>query len=286
METIEAAPLETGEVRIQIEATGVNFRDVLNVLGMVETPWLGLELAGIVSEVADDVTTLAVGDRVLGLADSTFASTTTADARYLVRIPDGMRFQDAATIPLVFLTAYYALFDLGDLKADEKVLIHAAAGGVGMAAVQLAIWKGAEIYATASEPKWETLRSMALDDDHIASSRTLDYQEKFPQVDVVLNALAREFVDANFSLLGEGGRFLEMGKTDIRSDAWIKENQSNKTYSAFELLEAGADRIQAMLQDLMKLFDAGTPQAAAGLRVSHAVHHLCLPLHGSGPAHR
>ena len=155
VETIEAAPLEAGQVRIQIEATGVNFRDVLNVLGMVETPWLGLELAGIVSEVADDVTTLAVGDRVLGLADSTFASTTTADARYLVRIPDGMRFQDAATIPLVFLTAYYALFDLGDLKADEKVLIHAAAGGVGMAAVQLAIWKGAEIYATASEPKWE-----------------------------------------------------------------------------------------------------------------------------------
>jgi len=236
----------------------VNFRDVMNVLGMVETPWLGLELAGVVSEVADDVTSLKVGDKVLGLADSTFASSTTADARFLTTIPAGMSFEDAASIPLVFLTAFYALFDLGKLQSQEKVLIHAAAGGVGMAAVQLAQWKQAEIYGTASQPKWDTLRGMGLGDDHIASSRTLGYAQAFPKVDVVLNALAREFVDANFTLLNEGGRFLEMGKTDIREPGWVEENYAHTQYAAFELLEAGPDRIQEMLQALSKLLEAGT----------------------------
>ncbi|MEC9465161.1 MAG: type I polyketide synthase, partial [Myxococcota bacterium] len=256
-------PLAEGAVRVDVRAAGVNFRDVLNALGMVPIPWLGLEVAGVVTEVGLGVEHVSVGQRVLGMGQATFSSSTVADGRLLTPIPDGMSFEEAATIPLVFLTAWYALHDLAALKSGETILIHAAAGGVGMAAYQLATLHGATVYATASEPKWNKLREMGLEDGYIASSRDLAFGESFKGhtggrgVDVVLNALAREFVDTSLSLLSEGGRFLEMGKTDIREDAWIEANHPGVRYCAFDLMEAGPDRIQAMLIQLMELFATG-----------------------------
>ncbi|OEV06458.1 zinc-binding dehydrogenase, partial [Streptomyces oceani] len=134
----------------------------------------------------------------------------------------GWSFAQAASVPIVFLTAYYALVDLGGVRAGERVLVHAAAGGVGSAAVQLGRHLGAEVFGTASVGKWDALRAAGLDEEHIASSRDLDFEDAFLGVtggrgmDVVLDSLAREFVDASLRLLPRGGRFLEMGKTDIR----------------------------------------------------------------------
>ncbi|MEC9464557.1 MAG: SDR family NAD(P)-dependent oxidoreductase, partial [Myxococcota bacterium] len=259
----EETKLDAGFVRVEVKAAGINFRDVLNALGMVYMPFLGLELAGIVTEVGEGVDTLEVGDAVFGLGEATFASSSVADARVMTKLPEGMSFEEGATIPLAFLTAWYALFDLGGLKKGERILIHAATGGVGMAAVQLAQHCGAEIFGTASQPKWNKLRELGLDDAHIASSRDLAFERSWMKltegqgVDVVLNALAREFVDASLRCLGSGGRFLEMGKTDVRDDAWLTAHHPDLTYRAFDLMEAGPDRIQAILLELAKLFESG-----------------------------
>ncbi|MEV0696290.1 MDR/SDR family oxidoreductase, partial [Streptomyces sp. NPDC050388] len=161
------------------------------------------------------------------------------------------------------LTAYYGLVDLGGLRAGESVLVHAATGGVGTAAVQLARHLGATVYATASEAKWPVLRALGIPAERIASSRSLDFADAFTAatdgrgVDVVLNSLAGEFVDASLGLLPRGGRFLEMGKTDIRDAARVAGTHPGVAYTAFELLEAGPERIQQMLRELLELFARG-----------------------------
>ncbi|MGW9433620.1 polyketide synthase dehydratase domain-containing protein, partial [Streptomyces decoyicus] len=167
------AELGAGQVRIAVRAAGLNFRDVLNALGMYpgDAVALGIEGAGVVTEVGQGVTGFSPGDRVMGLFTQSFGPLAVADARTLARIPEGWSFAQAASVPVVFLTAYYALVDLGGLQAGESVLVHAAAGGVGMAAVQLARHLGAEVFGTASPGKWETLRGSGLDEAHIASSR-------------------------------------------------------------------------------------------------------------------
>ncbi|MEV7923028.1 SDR family NAD(P)-dependent oxidoreductase, partial [Streptomyces griseoviridis] len=249
------APLGAHEVRVDVDATGVNFRDVLNALGMYpgESGPMGTEAAGVVTEVGEAVTGLAPGDRVLGTVGGGFGPVVVADQHYLARVPDGWTQQEAASVPLVFLTALYAFRDLAALSAGERVLIHAGAGGVGMAAIQLAQHLGAEVFATASEAKWDTLRGLGLDDEHIASSRDLAFAEKFPPMDVVLNALAGEFVDASLRITAPGGRFLEMGKTDIRDP----RSTGDVRYRAFDLGEAGPERNKALLGELLDLFAAG-----------------------------
>ncbi|MEO1336655.1 MAG: polyketide synthase dehydratase domain-containing protein, partial [Myxococcota bacterium] len=217
--TVDIGPqtLPEGYVRVEVRAAGINFRDVLNVLDMVPAPWLGLELAGVVTECAQDVTTLSVGDRVMGLAEATFATHAVADARLLTQMPPNLKFEEAATVPLVFLTALYGLRDLANLSSGQRVLIHAAAGGVGMAAVQLAQAWGAEVFATASPSKWPTLRAMGITDNNIASSRTPRFRWcEDTKVDVVLNALTGDMIDASLAMLRPGGHFLEIGKTDLR----------------------------------------------------------------------
>ena len=172
-------PLGAGEVRVGVRAAGVNFRDVLIALGMYPgEASVGGEGAGVVLEVGPGVSDLAVGDRVMGLLDGAFGSVAIADQRLLVRTPEEWSFARAASAPIVFLTAYYGLVDLASAQKGERVLVHAAAGGVGIAAVQLAQQLGLEVYATASEGKWGVLEAMGLDRDHIASSRSLEFGER------------------------------------------------------------------------------------------------------------
>ncbi|OLR93777.1 type I polyketide synthase [Actinokineospora bangkokensis] len=248
----EPRPLAPGEVRVSVRATGLNFRDVLTVLGMYpgEPAPLGLEGAGVVSEVGAGVTAFAVGDRVLGMFPAALATTAVADARMLAPIPEGCSFADAATVPIAYLSAYYALHDLAGLTAGERVLVHAAAGGVGMAAVQLARHWGAEVIGTASPAKHDAVRALGLADDAIASSRTTEFADRFAPVDVVLNSLAGEFVDASLRLLAPGGRFVELGKTDVRDPAGVR-------YRAFDLVEAGPERTGEMLAEVMGLLRDG-----------------------------
>jgi candicidin polyketide synthase FscB len=266
-----AQPLEPGQVRVAVRAGGLNFRDIMVTLGLVSVEGMSIcgEVAGVVLELGPGVENLAVGERVMGLF-SGLGPVAITDQRLVARIPDGWSFAQAASMPIVFLTAYYGLVDLAALKQGERVLVHAGTGGVGMAAVQLARHLGAEVFATASPGKWKTLQAMGLDQAtattttmQIASSRTLEFRERFLEatdgggVDVVLNSLAGEFVDASLDLLGEGGRFIEMGKTDIRDSGAVAESRPGVSYRAFDLSEAGLERIQEMLGELLDLFASG-----------------------------
>ncbi|HEX3778341.1 MAG TPA: SDR family NAD(P)-dependent oxidoreductase, partial [Pseudonocardiaceae bacterium] len=256
-------PLTGHQVRVAVRAAGLNFRDLLdslNALGSFQDKvgWMGGEASGVVLEVGPEVTEPRVGDRVTGLMDGSFGPIAVAVDSTLTRFPAGWSFEQAATVPIAFLTAYYGLLDLAGLRAGDSVLIHAATGGVGMAAIQVARWLGLEIFATASEPKWEVLRSLDIDDAHIASSRTLDFEEKFRTttdgrgVDAVLNSLTAELVDASARLIRPGGHFLEMGKTDIREAASFPEIH----YRRFDILDAGLDRLSAIMAALLELFEA------------------------------
>ncbi len=256
------AVLQVGQVRVAVAAVGVNFRDVVAALGMYpgEAPLLGAEGAGVVIETGPGVAGVAVGDPVMGLLDGA-GPLAVVDQQLLVKVPRGWSFAQAAGVPVVFLTAFYGLADLAAIRAGESVLIHAGTGGVGMAAVQLCRHWGVEVFVTASRGKWDTLRAMGFDEDHICDSRTLEFEEKFLSVtegrgiDVVLNSLAGEFVDASLRLLAHGGRFIEMGKTDIRDAQAIATQYPGVRYRAFDLAEAGPQRIEAMLDELRELFD-------------------------------
>ncbi|MFI0731688.1 SDR family NAD(P)-dependent oxidoreductase [Streptomyces sp. NPDC021225] len=258
------APLEPGQVRIAVRAAGLNFRDVAVAHGLVTgQEGLGLEGAGVVTEVGPRVRGLAVGDRVMGVFTRAFGPVAIADRRLLARIPAGWSFARAASVPVVFLTAYHALVDLAELRPGESLLVHAAAGGVGMAAVQLARHLGAEVFATAAPGKWDVLRSMGIGDGRIASSRTVDFEQRIMAatqergVDVVLNCLTREFVDASLRLLPRGGHFLEMGKTDVRDPRDVAAGHRGIAYRAFDLLTVAPERIERMLTELLALFERG-----------------------------
>ncbi len=262
--TAEAGEVPAGHVVVGMRASGLNFRDVVLALGMVpDQEVLGSEGAGVVLEVGPGVTGLAPGDRVMGIIAGSFSTVAVTDHRMLTRIPDGWSYAEAAAVPVVFLTAWYGLVELGRLTAGESVLVHSAAGGVGMAAVQIARHLGAEVYGTASPGKWPALRDTGFDDTHIASSRTLDFVDEFLArtggrgMDVVLNALSGEFVDASLRLLPRGGRFVEMGKTDKRDPERIAADHPGVGYQVFDLMVAGPDTIARMLEELMTLFASG-----------------------------
>ncbi|GAA2808123.1 hypothetical protein GCM10010452_40930 [Crossiella cryophila] len=250
------------EVRLKITAAGVNFRDVLNALGMYpgQAGAFGAEAAGEVVEIGPDATELRVGDRVFGMITGGFGThAVAADERFLTAIPSGWTEETAASIPIAFLTAYHCLVDLAELRAGQSILVHAGAGGVGMAAIQLAKHLGAEVFATASAGKQDTLRELGVAEDHIANSRDTDFAARFGAVtggrgvDVVLNALSGEFVDASLRVLAEGGRFVEMGKTDIRST----EDLDGVWYRAMDLGTVHPEEIQRLLRSLIELFEQG-----------------------------
>ncbi|MCX5096797.1 type I polyketide synthase [Streptomyces sp. NBC_00365] len=260
------APLAPGQVRIAVRAVGLNFRHVLMTLGMVPAieGLAGGEGSGVILEAGPGVTAFAPGDRVMGLFSGTGSGpVTVADHRTLTAIPAGLDFAQAAAIPVVYLTAYYGLKDLAGLGAGQSLLVHTAAGGVGMAAVQLARHWGAEVYGTASEGKWQALRDLGLAPERIASSRNLDFEQHLMRaadgrgVDVVLNSLAREFVDASLRLLPRGGRFIEMGKTDVRDADEVAAQHPGVQYQAFDIAEPSPERIGEILADVARLFADG-----------------------------
>src|SRR5581483_3096630 len=245
-------PLAAGQVRIAVRAMGLNFRDVMVALGMVASSQpLGLEGAGVVTEVGPGVHDLEIGERVLGMWDGG-GSVVTADRRLVARIPAGWSYTRAAAVPVAYMTALYGLRELGKVRPGERVLVHAAAGGVGQAAVHVARWLGAEVFGTASPGKWPVLRELGLDDDHIASSRTAEFAGRFETVDVVLNSLTGDLLDASLRMLAPGGRFIEMGKTDIRDPAGL-----GVAYAFFDLLTLDIDLLGDLLTDGLRLIESG-----------------------------
>jgi acyl transferase domain-containing protein len=256
----------TGEVEIRVLATGIGFRDVLNVLGMYPGGGeLGSECAGIISAVGPGVEDHLVGDAVIAVAIGCFSTYVITPARYIVRKPEQITFPEAAAIPSSFLTTQYALHHLAGMKAGDRVLIHAAAGGVGLAAVQLAQQAGAEIFATAGSPaKRDMLRSMGI--QHIMDSRTLNFSDEIMRltkgkgVDIVLNSLADEFIAKSVSALAEHGRFIEIGRRGIWSKGQFAHVKPHASYAIVNLLdeaEKDDDLIPQLFQQVMPGFENG-----------------------------
>ena len=255
------------EVEIAVEAVGLNFRDVLNVLKMLpgkQMP-LGGECAGRVVAVGEGVKSLRVGDEVLAFALGGFRSHVTVDEEYVAVKPATMSFEEAASIPVVFLTAHYALRHLEQIAAGDTILIHAAAGGVGLAAVQIARSVGAEIFATAGSPeKRDYLRSLGV--KHVMDSRSVAFADQIMEqtrgrgVDFVLNSLSGEMIPKSLSVVRTGGTFFEIGKRDIWDDRKVAHFRSGIAYRVFDLATVADEQpalIRSMLRDLMKQFASG-----------------------------
>ncbi|QPA02579.1 hypothetical protein DI273_01955 [Streptomyces violascens] len=203
-----------------------------------ENARMGSEGAGLVTGIGSGVTGVAIGDRVMGVWQDGFRSSVVVDERVVVPVPEGWSFVEAASVPVAFVTAFYALVDVAGVRSGETVLVHAAAGGVGMAAVQLARWLGAEVCATASESKWPVVRGLGVAEGRIASSRSAGFAEVFRSgVDVVVDSLAGELVDASLGLVRPGGRFVELGKADVRDPGEVAAAYDGVMYRAFDLAE-------------------------------------------------
>lgn len=242
-----------GEVEIAVEATGLNFKDVLNALGMYpgDPGPLGGECAGTVVRIGAGVEDVQAGDAVIALASGSFASHVTVATRFVARRPNGMPADEGAAFPIAFMTARFCLEHTARLRAGERVLIHAATGGVGFAGVQLALGLGAEVFATAgSEAKRRLLRDLGV--RHVFDSRSPEFADQILTltqgrgVDVVLNSLAGDVLDASFRVIGQGGRFVEMGKRGIWTDAQVAELGRDIRYSVIDW-GATAERDQALV---------------------------------------
>lgn len=268
--------LQPGEVEVLTQAAGLNFRDVMYLMGLlpdeaVENGFagasLGLEFSGIVTRTAADVSDLEVGDRVMGFGAACFASHVVTRHDAVARMPEHWSFEAAATVPTVFLTVFYALRQLAALEAGERVLIHGAAGGVGIAAIQLAKHLGAEVFATAgSDDKRDFVRLLGA--DRVFDSRTLDFADEILEatngegVDVILNSLAGEAIRRNLRVLKPFGRFLELGKRDFFENTPIglrpfKDNISYFGIDADQLLTGRPQLAARMFAEVMALFHEG-----------------------------
>ncbi|KZS52828.1 hypothetical protein A4G26_19620 [Mycobacterium kansasii] len=256
--------LAAGQIRVAVRAAGLNFRDVVVALGVIAEDGLGREAAGVVIETAPGVTAVKPGDAVMGLfPHNAFAPTAITEQRMVVGIPPGWSFAQAASVPVAFLTAYLGLVEIGGLGAGQRVLIHAGAGGVGQAAIQIAAHLGAEVFATAHPSKHHVLHKLGVADSHLASSRSLGFLEAFRRetrgrgVDVVLNSLAGDVVDASLELLARGGCFVEIGKTDIRDTGQIAAAHPGVAYHAYDLGSVTPEQLQRAWSALSGLFAAG-----------------------------
>jgi myxalamid-type polyketide synthase MxaB len=261
-----------GQVEIEVAATGLNFSDILKAMGLypgitdVVVP-VGIECSGTVTAVGEGVDRFQVGDAVMGVAPYSFASHTVTAEYALVKKPDTIDHQEAATVPITFLTAYYGLVRLAQMQPGERVLIHAGAGGVGLAAIQIAQHLGAEVFATAgSDDKRDYLRSLGV--KHVMNSRNTEFADQIRElthregIDIVLNSLPGEAIPKSLSVLRAYGRFLEIGKTDIYSNTMIGllPFQDNLSYFAIDLdrmLRQRPTYIRDLFEEVMQFFAAG-----------------------------
>jgi len=251
-----------GEVRLRVIASGLNFRDVLNALGMYpgDAGPLGNECVGEVVAVGEGVFDVAIGDQVVALGAACIANFVTTQAALVVKRPAPLDPLEAATVPVAFLTAEYALFKCGRLKAGDRVLVHAAAGGVGIAAVQLARQAGAEVFATAgSDEKRAFVRTLGA--AHVASSRDPGFADEIRRatdgrgVDVVVNSLAGEFIPRSLDLLAPGGRFVELGKREVWDENTVRSRRPDVAYSVFQLGDEMAGSPAAVRERLAALLE-------------------------------
>jgi acyl transferase domain-containing protein/acyl carrier protein/ubiquinone/menaquinone biosynthesis C-methylase UbiE len=267
-------PPQPDEIEIEVAATGLNFKDLMLAMGLLpaeataegNSRYLpGFECAGRVLSIGSDVTEFAVGDEVVAGVGCNLATHGTIKTRFVALKPRHLSFEQATTIPVAFNTAYYALHTLAQMKSGERVLIHAATGGVGLAAVQLALKAGAVVFATAGSPEKRDLLT-ALGVPYVMDSRSLAFGDQVLEstegegIDIVLNSLAGEAIDKSLSLLRANGRFVEIGKTDIYQNRKIGMWALRNNISVFvvDLLSAigpHSDPISETARGMIEEFD-------------------------------
>ncbi|KAF5554613.1 polyketide synthase [Fusarium mexicanum] len=273
-------PLPEDWVEIEVKIVGLNFKDVLVALGNLAEDKLGVDASGVITRVGSAVTDFKPGDRIMTASCATFATFVRFPAKGAIPIPAHMSFEEAASMPLIFLTAYYSLVTVGNLTRGEKILIHAAAGGVGQAAIMIAQQKGAEILATVgSEEKRQLIKDQySIPDDHIFSSRDTSFAKAIHRVtqgqgvDVVLNSLAGEALRISWHCLAKFGRFIEIGKAYLFANAGLdmKPFLDNKTYVGVKLLDFENNptpRAVALWQETARLIHDGTVKPIAPLQL-------------------
>lgn len=261
------------ELEIQIEATSLNFRDVMIAMGLLSDEAikggyfganLGLEVSGIVTRTGEDVTKFKKGDKVLAVTRKALAGHCLALEQHTFLKPEHLSFEEASTIPLVYLTAYYSMNYLCRVQKGEWILIHAATGGVGIAAIQLAQLAGLNIIATCSPKKQSFLKKMGI--KHILNSRMLDFHDQVMAitngrgVDVVLNSLSGKAITQSMHCLAPFGRFVEIGKTDIYRNSKLDLMNLGNNISYFvvdidRMTELKADLILQLGREIMALFE-------------------------------
>ncbi|MEV6325384.1 SDR family NAD(P)-dependent oxidoreductase [Nocardia sp. NPDC051787] len=259
----------TGEVEIAVAASGVNAHDIWVAAGLHPdaAAALGAECAGRVLAVGADVVDFAVGDRVVALAGESFARHVTVDHRLVAALPEQLSFAEGATVPFAFTTAWHALFDVGELRAGERVLVHAPADGIGMAAVALATHAGAQVFTTAALRRWAGNAGLPVAQIDVWRDHELAERVRVATagrgLDVVVHALAGEFVTRGAEILGPGGRFVDVidpvqtrvgGRHDI-------------DHREFDPAAVDPQRLGVILRTVMALFEQGALHA-----LPHAVH--------------
>jgi NADPH:quinone reductase-like Zn-dependent oxidoreductase/NADP-dependent 3-hydroxy acid dehydrogenase YdfG/acyl carrier protein len=264
--------LAPNEVELEVRAAGLNFSDVLKALGLYPglgdgpVP-LGIECSGMITRIGAEVKKYKMGDEVITVAPFCFGKYVVSLAADLMPKPPQISFEEAATIPVAFLTAYYSLVHLGRIQKGERILIHAGAGGVGLAAIQIAQLYGCEIFSTAGSPeKRKYLQELGV--QHVMDSRSLKFADEIRRitqgkgVDIVLNSLAGDFIPTSLSVLGAYGRFLEIGKIDIytNSKLGLLPFQDNLSYFAIDLdrlFRQRPEQARTMFSELIQLFMDG-----------------------------
>jgi acyl transferase domain-containing protein/NADPH:quinone reductase-like Zn-dependent oxidoreductase/nucleoside-diphosphate-sugar epimerase/acyl carrier protein len=246
-------PPGPGEVQLRLLATAMNFRDVLNVLGLYpgDPGDPGVECVGEIVAIGSGVESYNPGDRVLAIPRRGYCTYANAPVGMVFPCPPNLSVAEAATLLVAYLTAAYALRHVGGMARGHRVLIHAAAGGVGLAAVQLAQRAGAEIFATAGSPaKREYLRQLGV--PHVMDSRSLDFATLIRAVvgergvDLVLNSLTGPAMTESLSLVGPGGVFLEIGKTEVFTPEQAQEINSGAKHHVIDLLAPFQDSPELM----------------------------------------
>lgn len=267
----EQQVLADDEIEVKVVATGANFKDAVIAVGHLASPYIGIECSGTITRVGATVQSLAVGDQVCCMSLGAYSTFARAKASSAARVPSGMSLEVAASIPVVFCTAYYGLVELAHLQPGERVLIHAGAGGVGQAAIQLAKMIGAEIFTTvgSTEKKHLLISKYGIPEDHILYSRSTGFGAAIQTltagngVDVALNSLAGDLLIETWDCMAAFGRFVEIGKRDITWNTRLEMRcfDQNVTFSSVDLTLLSDKRpgtMSRVLSAVMNLFAQGS----------------------------
>lgn len=269
-DVVAEAPLNGEDIEIKVHAVGVNHRDLTAAHGKLASHDFGVEASGVVTAVGKDVRNLEVGDRVAAITKSAFATVSRTKATFAFKLPSDMQFEEGATLPLAYSTAYYSLVELGRLNEDETVLIHAAAGAVGQAAIALAQMIGAKVFATvgSNDKKEFLIKEYGLPEDRIFYSRNLSFGNAVRQatnnlgVDVVLNCLAGDGLRESWNCLNKFGRLVDIGARDTNTSTRLEMTQfeHNASFMTVDMIAIAAERpklLQRLLRDVSKLMRYG-----------------------------